>query len=404
MVRPDRGKSPLSSNHGLQYAEGVAADGLYDPAYEHDACGVGCLAHIRGRKSHALVDDALLLLRNLQHRGACGCDQDTGDGAGILLQLPDNFFRGQAQRHGIRLPAAGAYAAALVFLPDDADERQRCETALERIVSQEGQALLGWRQVPGDSSVIGWLARSAGAGDEGNSLHRPRIPNVADDEEPSKARPLLDSPPRLQSGRPTESGLAHPLTCVASAPNRQPHCSSTKGCSNDQLSRYFPRPPGSTLESALAVDSIAATTRIRCTQWALAHPSIFSHTMEEINTLKGNIYWLQPAGCTVGQRPSSARRPGVSAVALKFIGLSDSAILDQAVGLLTRNGRSLPHALMMLVPEAYESQHGLESARDALPIYRYQLPEAEPWDGPASLVFTDGTQVSAHARSQRRTS
>ncbi len=385
MGRPDCGISPLSSNHRRQYAEGVAAEGLYDPAYEHDACGVGCLAHIHGHKSHALVEDGLLLLRNLQHRGACGCDQDTGDGAGILLQLPDNFFRGQARRYGIRLPAAGAYAAALVFLPDDADERQRCETALEQIVSQEGQALLGWRPVPVDSTVIGWLARSQEP--VMKQLFIGRGPDVNNEEAFERVLYLIRR--RAEIWAANESGLVDPLTCYVAS------CSSRtlvyKGMLKpDQLGRYFPDLRDPTLESALAVVHSRYSTNTM-PQWALAHPFHFLAHNGEINTLKGNVYWLK---ARQAQMDSAVFGPDLARILpLQFTGLSDSATLDQAVGLLTRNGRSLPHALMMLVPEAYESQHGLDPARRA--FYQYHSCLTEPWDGPASLVFTDGTQVGA---------
>ncbi len=360
-------------------------EGLYDPSFEHDACGVGFVAHLRGVRSHEIVANALRVLRNLQHRGACGCDPETGDGAGILLQVPDAFLRGRAGELGVRLPGAGSYAVASVFLPREDDQRSRCQAALERIVTEEGLAFLGWRSVPVDSSVVGWLARS----------QEPRVAQafigrgagLADGAAFERVLYLVRR--RAEVWAAGEGRLDNPLSFYLSS------CSSRtlvyKGMLKpDQLARYYPDLTDPALESALAIVHSRYSTNT-FPQWALAQPFHFLAHNGEINTLRGNAHWLR---ARQAQMRSEAFGPDLArALPLGFDGLSDSAVLDQAVALLVHAGRSLPHALMMLVPEAYENQPGLDPARRA--FYQYHACLTEPWDGPASLSFSDGVVVGA---------
>jgi glutamate synthase (NADPH/NADH) large chain/glutamate synthase (ferredoxin) len=362
-----------------------ARHGLYDPAFEHDACGVGFIAHLKGVKSHTLVRDALQILLNLQHRGACGCDQETGDGAGITLQLPDQFFRMQADALGIRLPSPGSYGVAFAFLPREGGRRQACEQALERIVREEGQHALGWRAVPVDSAVIGWLARSQEP--VMKQILVGRGPGLADEAAFERKLYIIRRRAEIwaagKSGGPTAPDLYLP-SCSA-------RILVYKGMLKpDQLPVYFPDLSDPTLESGLAIIHSRYSTNTY-PQWGLAQP--FRHLAHngEINTLQGNVGWLH----TRQSRMESELlgRDLASVLPLPSAGLSDSAILDQALELLLHAGRSLPHALMMLLPEACEGDGDADPDRVA--FYRYHRCLTEPWDGPASLAFTDGTLVGA---------
>jgi glutamate synthase (NADPH/NADH) large chain/glutamate synthase (ferredoxin) len=361
-------------------------EGLYDPSFEHDACGVGFVAHLRGARSHDVVASALRVLCNLQHRGACGCDPETGDGAGILLQLPDTFLRGQAGKLGIRLPDAGSYAVASVFLPREDDQGSRCQAALERIVHEEGLAFLGWRSVPVHSAVVGWLARSEEPRvAQAFIARRPGVPDGAAFE-----RLLYLVRRRAEVWAHGEEGLkASPLSFYLCS------CSSRtlvyKGMLKpDQLARYYPDLTDPSVESALAIVHSRYSTNT-FPRWALAQPFHFLAHNGEINTLRGNAHWLRARQAQMGSEAFGSAL--TRALPLRFDGLSDSAVLDHAVALLVHGGRSLPHALMMLVPEAYENQPGLDPARRA--FYQYHACLTEPWDGPASLSFSDGVVVGA---------
>jgi glutamate synthase (NADPH/NADH) large chain/glutamate synthase (ferredoxin) len=358
-------------------------EGLYYPAFERDACGVGFLADLRGRKTHATVRDALQLLRNLQHRGACGCDPETGDGGGILLQLPDPFFRAVADELGARLPPAGEYGVCFCFLPTDNLARGACRSALERIVVEEGQTVLGWRSVPVVSSAIGWLARST----------EPRMEQLLVGQ--GKKTPDVDAferklyviRRRAERWARTQSAPAETFAIAS--------CSSRtiiyKGMLKpDQLEAYFPDLANHGMESALALVHSRYSTNT-FPRWALAQPF---HTLAhngEINTLNGNVHWWKARQVLMRGGAIGEDLPKV--LPLEFEGLSDSAVLDRAVELLVKSGRTLPHAMMMLVPEAYEEQKHLDPAVRG--FFRYHRCLTEPWDGPASLSFTDGTLIGS---------
>ncbi|MDB5309124.1 MAG: gltB 1 [Gemmataceae bacterium] len=358
--------------------------GLYDPSFERDSCGVGFVADLHGRKSVSIVRDALQLLRNLQHRGACGCDQDTGDGAGILFQLPDPFFREQARDLMIDLPRPGEYAVAFCFLPTDGNPRAACRRAVEEVVADEGQVVLGWRPVPVKSAAIGWLARSQEPAMEQLLIGRGKSTPDGDAFE-QKLYVIRRRAERwaVTHGAPMSAGFAIPS------------CSSRtvvyKGMLKpDQLEAYFPdlSHPG-TVSALGLVHSRYSTNTLP--QWALAQPFQMLAHNGEINTLSGNAHWLKAR--QVMMRGGQLGDDLVKVLPLEFDGLSDSAVLDRAVELLVRSGRSLPHAMMMLVPEAYEGMAELDPAVRG--FYRFHRCLTEPWDGPASLAFTDGTMIGA---------
>ena len=359
--------------------------GLYDPAFERDACGVGFVAHLTGRKSHGIVRDGLTLLENLQHRGACGCDQDTGDGAGILIQMPDSFFRVVADQTGLALPAAGDYAVAFCFLPKEPTAAEKCRRAVERMVTQEGQKVLGWRPVPVESEAIGWLARSQEPAME--QLLIGRGEKVADAAAFERVLYVIRRRAEVwaaKAGRAAAGASFYVASCSA-------RTVVYKGMLKaDQLGPYFPDLARPEMQSALALVHSRYSTNT-FPQWALAQPFHMLAHNGEINTLRGNATWLLA-------RQTQMRSPALGAdlaktLPLDFEGMSDSAVLDRALELLVRSGRSLPHALMMLVPEAYEGQADLDPAVRG--FFQYHRCLTEPWDGPASLAFSDGTLVGA---------
>ncbi|MBV8270627.1 MAG: glutamate synthase large subunit, partial [Planctomycetaceae bacterium] len=360
-------------------------DGLYDPAFERDSCGVAFVAHLNGQKSHATVRSGLEVLRNLQHRGACGCDQDTGDGAGILLQMPDPFFRAEAERLKIKLPEPDHYAVAFVFLPKGGIQRLLCQRTLEALVVEQGQVVLGWRPVPVVSSAIGWLARSQEPVMEQLLIGR----GPATRDEAAFERALYVIRRRAERWAVAEGTQAEPTWFAIAS------CSARtvvyKGMLKaDQLSEYFPDLSDPGMESALAlVHSRYSTNTLP--QWGLAQPFHLLAHNGEINTLQGNVNWLRARQPRM--RSAVLKDDLAKVIPLEFEGLSDSAVLDQALELLVRAGRILPHALLMLVPEAYEGRDDLDPALRA--FYQYHRCLVEPWDGPASIVFSDGTLIGA---------
>jgi len=360
------------------------AEGLYDPSFERDACGVGFVAHLKGRKSHQIVQDGLLLLKNLQHRGACGCDKDTGDGAGILVQMPDPFFRAEAERFGLSLPEVGSYGVAFCFLPLEPDDRAECRRGVERIVADQRQRVLGWRSVPVVSTAIGWLARSREPVMEQLFIGCGEKTDAEDFE-----RSLYVIRRRAEVWA-TKSGKTAAGTDFYIA-----SCSSRtviyKGMLKaDQLGPYFPDLTQPGMESAIALVHSRYSTNT-FPRWALAQPFHMLAHNGEINTLRGNATWLL---ARQHQMQSAALGDDLAkTLPLDFDGLSDSAVLDRALELLVHSGRSLPQALMMLVPEAYEGQKDLDPAIRG--FFDYHRCLTEPWDGPAGLAFSDGSLIGA---------
>jgi len=361
-----------------------AAHGLYDPEQEHDACGVGFVASIKGVKSHTIIENALGVLANLAHRGACGCDPETGDGAGILLQIPHEFFAEVLQSQGIALPAPGRYGVGMLFLPSDESERAQYEAAFAEIVGEEGQSILGWRDVPVDNSKIGALARSV----------EPRIrqvfigcaANIAEDD--AFERKLFIIRRRLQN-----------VVAELDLPQENYFYVSSLSCRTiiykgllmaEQIAAYFPDLSDSRVITALALVHQRFSTNTFPT-WDLAHPFRYIAHNGEINTLRGNRNWMRA-------REKSITSDVFGADVTKLLPLinrsgSDSAALDNAVELLTLAGRSLPHAMMMLIPEAWSNDALMSPAKRA--FYEFHACLMEPWDGPAAVTFTDGRSIGA---------
>ena len=347
--------------------------GLYRPTEEHDACGVGFVANIKGARSHQILRAALDLLINLEHRGACGSDPDTGDGAGILMQTPDRFFRKVLP---FALPDAGSYGAGLVFLPHDDDRRAACKAAVARIVEEEGQQLLGWRDVPIDLSAIGKTAASVA----------PRFEQIfVGSRQPEAGNGVFER--KLYIIRKlTERATTDLYICGLSS-----RTLIYKGMlTATQLEGMFGDLSDPDVESALALVHQRFSTNT-FPSWPLAHPYRFVAHNGEINTLRGNINWMK---AREGLLQSSLFGDDLKKV-LPIIteGGSDTATFDNVLEFLVMAGRSLPHAVLMMIPEPWSGNPRMDPAVRA--FYEYHASIMEPWDGPASIAFTDGRLIGA---------
>ncbi len=360
------------------------AQGLYDPRFEHDACGVGLIARLDGAPAHAIVEDGLRILVNLTHRGATGADARTGDGAGLLVQLPDRFLRARADDLGFRLPEPGDYGAGLVFLPRDPAQRIYARRRLEALIEREGQVLLGWREVPVQPEALGDLARRA----------MPRIEQVFVGRGPGLEGPA-DFERKLYVIRKSferevrESDL--PERRLVYVPSLSARTLVYKGLLlADQVAAFFPDLADPAFESALALVHQRYSTNTFPT-WDLAHPFRYLCHNGEINTVRGNWNWMHAREGLFDARAFGDDLPKILPVLTP--GASDSALLDQAVELLCQSGRSLPHALLMLIPEAWENHETMKPEVRA--FYEYHACLMEPWDGPATVPFTDGRYLGA---------
>ncbi|MFA6635609.1 MAG: glutamate synthase large subunit [Candidatus Omnitrophota bacterium] len=358
--------------------------GLYDPAFEKDSCGVGFVCDMKGRKSHDVISKGLEVLERMGHRGAVGADPRTGDGAGILIQIPHGFFVKRLREQGLSLPDPGEYGAGLIFMPRDPDCRKRCETILQDEILREGQIFLGWRDVPVDESMIGEVAKSkqpvikqifigrGGSCRDQGSFERKLyvIRKVAEKKVSSSDIPGKDFfyITDLSSKKITYKGLLMP----------------------EQVPEYFPDLKDEDTVSALALVHSRYSTNTFPT-WDLAQPFRYLAHNGEINTLRGNINWFRS-----GERLLASSLFGNDIAKIKPViveGGSDSASIDNVLELLVLGGRSLPHALMMLVPEAWEHNAGMK--KEIRDFYAYHACIMEPWDGPAAIAFTDGTDIGA---------
>jgi len=361
-----------------------AETGLYDPRFEHDACGVGLICDLKGRPSRDIVRRALQILLNLSHRGATGADACTGDGAGILMQMPDAFLRARAGDGGLRLPEPGAYGAGLVFLPRDAAQRAWCEERFEATARREGQVPIGWRDVPVGEEHLGDIARRAAPVVRQVFIGRGKGLRDARHFERKLfvIRKALERDVR-------ESHL--PERRFFHVPSLSARTLVYKGLLlADQIDRYFPDLRDESMASGLALVHQRYSTNTFPT-WDLAQPFRFLCHNGEINTLRGNINWMNA-------REGLFRSDLFGDDLAKLLpvltpGASDSAILDNALELLWHSGRSLPHAMMMLIPEAWENHNLMSDEKKA--FYEYHACLMEPWDGPASIPFTDGSCVGA---------
>ncbi|QDP96961.1 glutamate synthase large subunit [Microlunatus elymi] len=354
---------------------GYTTQGLYDPDFEHDACGVAFVATLTGVPSHAIVEQGLEALANLDHRGATGADAAAGDGAGILIQLPDAFLRGVCD---FALPTAGAYAVGTAFLPLDEDDAGKARAAIERIAAEEQLQVLGWRPVPTDSSSLSPISLNT----------MPRFEQVvigspADADSPLSGLELERVAFAVRRRAEHELGVYFPsLSCRTLV---------YKGMlTTDQLGAIFPELRDERMASALAVVHSRFSTNT-FPAWELAHPYRMIAHNGEINTVKGNRNWMRAREALL----KSDLIPGDLERLFPICtpSYSDSASFDEVVELLHLGGRSLPHAIQMLIPEAWENNPQMpKRLRD---FYAFHAALMEPWDGPAAVVFTDGTQVGA---------
>jgi glutamate synthase (ferredoxin) len=359
--------------------------GLYDPWYEHDACGVGFVVHLKGQKSHSIIEQAVQILLNLEHRGACGCEANTGDGAGILMQMPHLFLTRECARLGITLPAFGDYAVGLVFLPTDADDRRACEHQFEKIVREEGQEVLGWRDVPTNNAPIGPTARATEPIMRHLFIQRKRLtgPDGLGFE-----RKLFVIRKRIEHAIRESSISQRGMFYV---PSLSYKTLIYKGMLHaPQLADYFPDINDPDMESALALVHSRFSTNT-FPNWARAHPYRYLAHNGEINTLRGNVNWMY---ARQNMFTSALFGDDIKKL-LPIIDTdgSDSAMFDNALELLALSGRSLPHAVMMMIPEPWSGDANMSPEKRA--FYEYHSCLMEPWDGPASIAFTDGLRIGA---------
>ncbi|HVV85285.1 MAG TPA: glutamate synthase large subunit [Kofleriaceae bacterium] len=357
--------------------------GLYDPATDHDACGVGFVAHVKGEKSRSIVTDALEVLRRLAHRGACGADPETGDGAGILLQLPHRFFKARGLELGFDMPRRRRYGVGQVFLPPDPAARAACERVLEEVVVEEGQRVLGWRDVPTDPSRVGPTARAVMPVFRQLYVRMRRVPPSAYERTLYVIRKRAEH--RIRELGVDPGGAFH----VASLSTET---IVYKGLLlPGELGAFYLDLAAPDLVAAIAVVHSRFSTNTFPT-WDLAQPFRFIAHNGEINTLRGNLGWIDARR---SQLKSAKFKGGLERLhPIIERGKSDSAQFDNLLELLVLGGRSVPHAMMMMIPEAWEgsASHVSEERRA---FYRYASSLVEPWDGPAAIVFTDGFLVGA---------
>jgi glutamate synthase (ferredoxin) len=364
------------------------AQGLYDPRFEHDACGVGFVVNIKGRRSHAVVERGLQVLINLQHRGACGREANTGDGAGILIQPPDKFLRKVASAIGIGLPPAGQYGVGNVFLPRDAAQRDRVRKAVNDTIDEEGQRLLGWRPVPTSIEVLGESAASV----------MPVIEQVFVGFGGDSAELTIDPMCFERKLYVIRKRIERTVDALALSEGRMfyiPSLSSKtliyKGMlTADQIQPTFPDLTDPDIESALALVHQRFSTNT-FPSWPLAHPYRYIAHNGEINTLRGNINWMR---AREGLLQSDLFGDDLKKI-LPIIreGGSDTATFDNVLEFLYMTGRSLPHAILMMIPEPWSAHESMSPELKA--FYEYHSSLMEPWDGPASIAFTDGTVIGA---------
>ena len=360
------------------------AEGLYDPSLEKDSCGVGFIANIKGRKSHQIVSDALSILCNLEHRGAVGADPRAGDGAGILVQIPHAFFERKAAEIGFKLPKAGDYAVGALFMPKEKAWRKVITSIVADQIKAEDLKLLGWRDVPTDNSTLGVTVKPT---------------------EPVNKQVFLGRGSKIQSEDEFERRL-YILRKTISSTLYDKHERKTShyypvsmSCRTvvykgmflaDQLGKYYPDLSEPDFESALALVHQRFSTNT-FPAWSLAHPYRMIAHNGEINTLRGNTNWMAARQASVH---SELYGKDISRLwPISYEGQSDTACFDNGLEFLVQGGYSLPHAVMMMIPEAWAGNPLMDEQRRA--FYEYHAAIMEPWDGPAAIAFTDGRQIGA---------
>src|SRR6202142_1158424 len=357
--------------------------GLYDPSLERDACGIGFVVNIKGEKSHEIILKGIQILLNLLHRGACGCDPETGDGAGVLIQIPHEFFARECAAIGFTLPNPGEYGVGMVFLPVERHERLICEGIVERIVREEGLTVLGWRDTPIDADAIGRIARVSQP-----YIEQVFIRGAMGMDEDALERKLYVIRKRAEAEIATTALHDKEFFYL---PSLSARTIVYKGLLlAPQIAKFYKELSDPTVISALCLVHQRFSTNTFPT-WQLAHPFRYLCHNGEINTLRGNVNWMYA-------RQSILSSPLFGDDIKKTFpicppGGSDSAMIDNAVELLALSGRTLPHVLGMLIPEAWGGDPGMSDEKRA--FYEYHASLMEPWDGPAAIAFTDGRVIGA---------
>jgi glutamate synthase (NADPH/NADH) large chain len=363
-----------------------ARQGLYDPQHEHDSCGVGFVVDLKGRKSNKIVRDGVQVLLNLEHRGACGAEKNTGDGAGLLIQVPHQFLAAAcAESKGrITLPAEGQYGVGMVFLPSDPGSRAACEHLFEKVVRDEGQRVLGWREVPTDARMLGPTARKSQPVIK--QLFVARHPSIPDDDAFERKLYVIRRRARHAVRRldiPEKASFY-----IASFSSRTIVYKGMLNC--DQLTAFYLDLQDERVESALALVHSRFSTNT-FPSWSRAHPYRMIAHNGEINTLRGNVNWMHARESMFASKlfgdDLQKCIPVVDAEG------SDSGMFDNVLELLFLSGRSLPHAMMMMIPEPWSNHESMSRARKD--FYEFHGCLMEPWDGPASVAFTDGIRIGA---------
>ncbi|MDR3676035.1 MAG: glutamate synthase large subunit [Acidobacteriota bacterium] len=366
------------TNRGLPKAQG-----LYDPRNEHDACGIGFVANISGEKSHEIVLKGIEILINLAHRGACGCDPETGDGAGVLIQIPHAFFEGECSRLGFPLPSPGEYGVGMVFLPVEPHERMSCEAIVEEIVRDEGLTVLGWRDTPVNANTIGRLARSTQP-----YIEQVFIKRAYGMDDMALERKLYIIRKRAER----EVGLTDLREkSFFYIPSLSSRTIVYKGLLlAPQIANFYLELSNPEVRSGLCLVHQRFSTNTFPT-WHLAHPYRYICHNGEINTLRGNVNWMQARTSVLASPLFGDDLKKIEPIIAP--GGSDSANLDNAVELLFLAGRSLPHVMEMLIPQAWLNDPTMPD--DVKAFYEYHASLMEPWDGPAAVAFTDGRMIGA---------
>ena len=367
------------------YAGIPRKQGLYDPSFEHDACGIGFVVNIKGERSHQVVEQGLTVLVNLDHRGARGCEEGTGDGAGMLLQLPHRFLSAACRALDVSLPAPGQYGVGMVYLPPDPTQRNDCEQRLQTIVREEGQTVLGWRDVPTNNIGLGETAKACEPCIRQVFIGR-SADGLADDLAFERKLYVIR---RRVTNAIRYGGVAGGEYFYI--PSLSYKTLIYKGMlTPQQLETFYPDLSDPDLESAIAVVHSRFSTNT-FPSWERSHPYRYLIHNGEINTLRGNVNWMRARQALMASELLGDDLSKVFPVVLEDG--SDSAIFDNCLEFLALSGRSLPHAMMMMIPEPWENHASMADAKRA--FYEYHSCLMEPWDGPASIAFTDGTRVGA---------
>jgi glutamate synthase domain-containing protein 2/glutamate synthase domain-containing protein 1/glutamate synthase domain-containing protein 3 len=375
---------PFASSHRSPAQRGLPdAQGLYHPAHEHDACGLGFIVNMNGEPSHEIITKGIQILINLTHRGACGCDPETGDGAGVLIQIPDKLFRRECTKLGFTLPAPGDYGVGMMFLPVDRQQRLICEGMVETITREEGLQVLGWRDTPANGNAIGRQARASQPYIEQVFIARNSRLSAEEFE-----RKLYVIRKRAENEVAKSDLREKDFFYVPSLSSRT---IVYKGLLlAPQIADFYRELADPDTMSALCMVHQRFSTNTFPT-WNLAHPYRHLCHNGEINTVKGNVNWMHAR-----QKVLASKEFGPDMAKLFPIvppGQSDSACLDNAVELLVQGGRELPHVMAMLIPEAWDGDPTMPAAKKA--FYEYHASLMEPWDGPAAVAFTDGRVIGA---------